>query len=177
MPLGDVHIASRFLPAEDAPVAYQQEVLSYWRDKCGVRWAPAWRDISMMELPLEAVPFMSVTDIQEDPLHSIYRFWGTKLTQVYGGDYTGKSPAEVPPKSNGVSAAGGCGTLVVNHAPHLEVKEFENRLGLFGRAIVLRVPFSDDGHTVANGLNCFYFERMRGDGPLSEFFDEILSRV
>lgn len=173
----NVRIVSTFLPADDAPVAYQQQILTYWRSKCAGRWAPMWRDISLVDLPPEAIPLIAVTDIKEHPLTSSYRFWGTKLTEVFGGDYTGKSPADVPPKSVGVSAAGGCGTLVKEHAPHLEVKEFVATYGLFGRAIILRLPCSNDGVTVTNGINCYYLERSLGPGPLSDFFDEILSKV
>lgn len=174
---GGVRIASTFVSADDAPVAYQQRILAYWRTKCAGRWAPAWRDISLMDLPIEAIPFTSVTDIQAATLLSTYRFWGTKLTQVFGGDFTGRTPADVPPRSTGVSAAGGCGTLVTQRMPHLEVKEFETDKGLFGRALVVRMPCSNDGRDVTNGVNVYYFERAVGKGPLTEFFDNILSKV
>lgn len=176
MKFNDVRIVSRFVDADETPVAYQSTALAYWRDRCAGRWAPSWKDVSLADLPNEAIPRTSVTDIQEEPLSSVYRYWGSELTQVFGSDYTHKSPADVPPRSLGVSQSGGCGTLVRDRHPHLEVKEFVTGKGLFGRALIVRMPCSADGVSVTQGINVYYFERLLGEDMAATFFDEVFSR-
>jgi hypothetical protein len=177
MQLSEVRIVSRFIDTDDTPVPYQLAALTYWHKKRGDRWAPGWSDVSLADFANEAIPRTSVTDIEETPLSSVYRFWGSELTQVFGSDYTHRSPADVPPRSLGVSQHGGCGTLVSQRRPHVEVKEFVSEKGLFGRAVVLRLPCSGDGNAVTQGINVYYFEHLTGDAPLSAFFDEVFSRL
>ncbi|MBO6521868.1 MAG: hypothetical protein JJ900_15885 [Rhodospirillales bacterium] len=177
MKLDDVRIVSRFIDADETPVDYQLAALAYWRERCAGRWAPAWKDVSLADLTNEAIPRASVTDIQENPLTSVYRYWGSELTKVFGKDYTHKTPADVPPRSLGVSQSGGCGRLVQERCPHLEVKEFVTGKGLFGRALVLRMPCSADGEAVTQGINVYYFERLLGEDETATFFDEVFSRL
>ena len=94
-----------------------------------------------------------------------------------GGDYTGCSPADVPPKTLGMNIKGGCGRLVRDRRPGYEVKEFQTQKGLFGRALILRLPLSDDGKTVTNGINIHYIESTGPQQPLSKFFEEVFSKV
>ena len=72
---------------------------------------------------------------------------------------------------------GGCGRLVRDRIPNLEVKEFQTQKGLFGRSLILRLPLSDDGETVTNGINIFYLESATHEQPLSKFFEEVLSNL
>ena len=93
-----VAILSTFFDPGEEPVDYHKDALSYWNSKRGKRFAPRWEEISLVDFGIGVVPMISVTDIKSEPLDSKIRFWGTKLTQFYGGDYTGCSPADVPPK-------------------------------------------------------------------------------
>ena len=43
---------------------------------------------------------------------------------------------------------GGCARLILDRKAHFEIKDFETDAGLFGRALVLRLPLSDDSETV-----------------------------
>lgn len=119
------------------------------------------------------IPFVNVTDITPEPLSSKFRFWGTGLTAAIGGDYTGRSPAEVPPKAVGLSIRGGCGRLIQEKVPHCEVQQFQTLRGYRGRAVVLRVPCTSGGDAVRHGLALYKFEHMDPDAGLSAFFDEI----
>ena len=49
--------------------------------------------------------------------------------------------------------------------------------GYIGRAVILRLPLSDDGRTVDHGVNVYYFESASPDQPLSAFCDELFSRL
>lgn len=172
-----VSVRSIFRKPSDSPIADHRTILKYWEEKRGDKFAPSWRDISLMELPPTSLPTLSVTDITEKPLASVFRYWGRDLTTVFGRDFTGSSPTEVPPKSVGLSAEGGCGRLVHERFPHLEIKEFTNQKGIFGRAIVLRLPLSDDGVHVNHGINVYCFESLKKDSKLSDFFDEVFSKL
>ena len=130
-----------------------------------------------MDFPTRAIPLISVTDITVEPFASKYRFWGTRLTQVFGGDYSGKSPHLVPPRALGLSKSGGCGRLIAEKTPHLEVKEFLTAKGIIGRAIVLRLPLSDGGGQVGHGVNIYYFEPTSEYQPQSNFFTKVFATL
>ena len=172
-----VAILSTYIDPGEAPVDYHKDALSYWNSKRGKRFAPRWEEISLMDFGIDVVPLISVTDLKSEPLTSQYRFWGTKLTQIHGGDYTGCSPADVPPKTLGMNINGGCGRLVRDRRPSYEVKEFQTQKGLFGRALILRLPLSDDGKTVTNGINIYYVETTDPQQPLSGFFEEVFAKM
>jgi len=172
-----VEIQSVYIGPEDSPFDIHISVLNAWKNKCDGRLAPSWSEYSLLDFPSSEIPFISLTDLSNSPLHSVYRFWGTGLTQVFGGDYTGKTPADVPPRSLGISSNGGCARLVNDLAPHYEVKEFLRDNGVFGRALVLRLPFSDDNKIVNHGINMYKFELNGAESPLKTYFDEVFSKV
>ncbi|MAY66601.1 MAG: hypothetical protein CMM77_05695 [Rhodospirillaceae bacterium] len=173
-PMGStVTIKSTFLEAGNNLPPFHREVLDYWQNLRGDRTVPALSQVDLAALNPETVRFMNITDITPAPLASVYRFWGSGLTEAFGADYTGRSPIEVPPKAIGLSARGGCGRLTYEMAPHCEVKQFETLAGYRGRAVVLRLPCSNDGITVANGLGVFKFEHVNPDAGLTAFFDEV----
>ncbi len=172
-----VEIRSVYIAPDESPVDAHIITLNKWKTRSGDRFAPSWNEYTMMDFPLTEIPCISLTDISITPFRSTYRFWGTGLTQVFGGDYTGKTPADVPPKSLGMNVNGGCARLINDRAPHYEVKEFLRDNGIFGRAMVLRLPFSDDGETVNHGLNMYKFERWDSNDSLTSYFDEVFSVV
>lgn len=170
-------VKSVFEDPATSPIQAHIDILRYWHEKAVGRVAPSWTDVSLAEFPPEVLPTTSVTNIIEDPLSSEYRYWGSGLTKAFGRDYTGFSPIDVPPRALGLSSDGGCGRLVAERAPHFEIKEFKNDSGVFGRALVLRLPLSDDGERITNGINVYHFERFSGDAELTEFFDNIFSKL
>lgn len=174
---GEVEVVRTFLSATESPVNYHHDALSYWDTVRGDWWAPGWSDISLMDFPPRVVPLISVTDINPEPLESTYRFWGTKLTKYHGGDYTGISPTKVPPRELGMSNTGGCGRLVSEKKPHLEVKAFKTQIGTLGRALVLRLPLSDNGETVNHGINIYYFETADRNQPQADFFNRVFEKL
>ena len=91
-------VRSVYIEPMDSPVESQREALSYWENKRGDRLAPAWSEISLMDFPPKVIPAIMVTDIDQETGTLKYRFFGTQLTELHGGDYTGKSPADLQPK-------------------------------------------------------------------------------
>lgn len=178
---GGVDILSTFLDAEESPVDFHREMLRYWEERRGDAVAPSLRGFDLASVPAYVLPRLSITDITPgsagNPPTSHYRYWGSALTDIHGGDYTGKSPADVPPASLGVRMQGGCARLFAEEAPHCEVKEYMTHAGYIGRSLILRLPLSDDGTTVNHGVNVYYFESASPDQPLSAFCDELFSRL
>jgi hypothetical protein len=168
-----VTIKSTFLEADRNLPHFHLAALDYWNTIRGSRWAPKLGEFDLSQLPRETPSFINITNITTEPLSSVYRYWGDGLTQAFGGDFTGRSPIDVPPKTMGLSARGGCGRLVHEKAPHCEVKQFETIAGYRGRAVVLRMPCSEDGAGVTNGIGVFKFEHVNPDADLSAFFDEV----
>lgn len=169
----NVEIRSTFISPSEAPAGCFEPVLDYWNALRGDRWAAPWPEVSLVSLPAAMIPSISVTDIEYAPLRSTYRFWGTNLTAVFGHDYTGKAPSDVPPRSLGLSTDGGCAHLAHDKVPHCEVKEFTTVRGYRGRALVLRLPCSNDGESVSQGINVYHFEHVDPNARLDWFFREI----
>jgi len=172
-----VEVRSIYISPEDSPLEVHRSVLNEWKTRRGDRLAPGWREYSFLDFPVHDIPCISLTDISTPPLRSVYRFWGTGLTEVFGGDYTGKTPADVPPRSLGISANGGCARLANELIPNYEVKEFLRNNGIVGRVLILRLPFSDDNKTVNHGINMYKFELHGSRNSLKNYFEDVLSKI
>lgn len=173
MPLDEIVFKSTYIDPAQSPVADHHAALDYWAAKCGTRLFPAWREIDLVDLPPHTLPFINVVDIEPVTGEQRYRYWGSALTAVHGGDYTGRSPAEVPPHVFGASAQNGYHRLVAHCRPNLEVKEFTTVKSFLGRQLVLRMPLGEDG-VVNGGLTVCYYEMVLSNAPLSDFFEKIL---
>jgi len=173
----DVETLSRYLAPEETPIDYHIEILRYWNAVRGDRFAPRRDEFSMEKLPAPAIPLINVTDLVPEPLKSTYRFWGTGLTEVFGGDFTGQGPQDVPPKTGGINQQGGCARLIRDRVANFEIKDFETAKDLFGRALILRIMFSNDGETINQGLNSYYFESLTIGSNLTDFYETVFSKV
>jgi hypothetical protein len=171
--VGELDIVSTFLPAEETPIAEHREALRIWNEKRGDRLAPAWREVELTDFPLSLLRYTAVTDLTENPLGSTYRYWGSELTEIYGHDYTGRSPSDVPPKTIGFNNQGGCARILRDRAPHFLAREYMNHNGFLGRALILRVPLSDDGVHVNHSITFFHYESSGGDH--AEFFKRLFA--
>ena len=73
-----------------------QAFYGYWNSIRGDRLAPSWKDFNLLDLPVNAIPYVVVADVQLDPLDFIIRFWGTAHLHRKGADKTGKSSIAKP---------------------------------------------------------------------------------
>lgn len=173
----NIKISSVYLDPAESPIEAHATVLNIWNELRGDRFAPAWGDFQLTDFPLDLISSMSVSDITSPPLKSIYRFWGTKLTEVYGADFTGRSPNEVPPSRQGMDNQMGCAVILRERKPHLNVREYENIRGFTGRVFILRMPLSDDGEAVSQSFAVSHFETGFSDSPHKAFFEKIFSQL
>ena len=156
-------------------MAYQRDALAYWQEKRAERFAPRWPDISLMDFPSHVIPAITVTDIDTETNMVTYRFWGTQMTALHGADYTGRPVADVLPALVGNSSQNSYQKLLLERAPHLEVKAFYNLSKLRGHQMILRMPLSDDGQRINHALAVIYSETAGSTRPYSDFFDYVLS--
>ena len=169
-----IEFRNTYVDPESSPAKEHAFALEYWNQKRGPAFAPRWKDIDLMAFPPRVIPRINVVDVDTATGVQRYRFWGTALTAVHRGDYTGKAPADVPPLIFGKSAGSGYARLVRERAPNLEVKEFTGPNGILGRELVLRLPLTDGGDEVCHGMAVCSYEQAEPRAPLFHFFENIL---
>lgn len=125
-----------------------RSVVDYWTHVKGQAFAPRWRDIDLTELPPRLVPTTMVVDIGEPLSTSIYRYWGSVLTDLHGVDMTGKHPYDLEPAEFGAQLASDHKAVVDSKCPCAGLNVFLNKDGLRKAHMVVRLPLSDDGISV-----------------------------
>lgn len=61
----------------------------YWRHLKGSRQVPRFLDFNINDVPDEALPYMSLVEVQNRPRRFRYRLAGTSVVAAYGRDITG----------------------------------------------------------------------------------------
>jgi hypothetical protein len=132
-------------------------IFNIWNELRGERFAPSWREIDLMEFPLDQVPRCVVVDVKPDQGEFIYRFWGTKVTDLHHQDLTGKCVRDLDPpeiaevlhKQYHKTCDAKAPTLFVNHVSSLH--------GTMTEEVILRLPLSSDGENVNQIICAFDF--------------------
>jgi len=58
-----VEILSRYIDPDETPIDFHVEILRYWNQKKGDRFAPRWDEITLSDLPPLAIPLITVSDL------------------------------------------------------------------------------------------------------------------
>ena len=128
-------------------------ILDYWNDKRGSRFAPAWSDIELMDLPLSLIPHLVVVDVIGNAMDFKYRFWGTWHVQFHGYEQSNKLVSELnPPPYRDLISSQYKQTIEVRE-PQLFVQQIPIKSDLWVFTELSRFPLSDDGKTVTNILS------------------------
>lgn len=157
--MGSNEDAERTLPfsgevASDRLGGHLKLGFAYWNSLSRSGRLPAWRDVNLLSLPLEAISRVALVDVVRGPfLEFVYRFWGTGQMDAKKIDLTGRKLSDHP--------RGLAGLLMREYA--LVVAErrplsFRRLVPLAGsptmvQEISLRLPLSDDGETVDRVLS------------------------
>jgi len=118
------------------------EVLSlyeYWRRRRAGRFAPARRDIVLMDLPPAQIPYLTVVDRTGDTF--LYRYWGSG----HARDYTDRTVDEIAPAEIGGALQEEYLEVTRRRAPLVFEKLFA---GNVQTSLTLRMPLSNDGAEV-----------------------------
>lgn len=123
-------------------------VFDYWNNLRAGRPGPRWREFDLMALPLSVLPTTQVVDWLPELEEFRYRFYGSGFTIIHGVDLTGKSSKDLPMKQLGNFIHNEFLSVVRGREPNLITYGFRNH-GLFTEIeTCLRLPLSDDGHSV-----------------------------
>lgn len=124
--------------------------LTYWRDLCAGRSLPAWRDVDMMALPLDLVPWCSVVDVHDAGEDFSVRFFGTERVRLHGSDYSAKlMSASGAPREMLDKVFGECRQTIAARGPLLFKTDLIGDDDETASYRVLRLPFADDAqHSV-----------------------------
>ncbi|HEY9081133.1 hypothetical protein [Magnetovibrio sp.] len=155
---------------EDLPTDLRQAV-DYWRGLKGDRIAPKWREVDMLQLPLQLVPTTVVVDCFEDDKgpNFRYRFYGSGLRSVHNVELTGKTPDDVPVSTLSRSIKDEFLRVEKNKIPLFSAYGTDTHNGFGAFLNVVRLPLSDDGARVTNILAVISYRQH--DMALADMFD------
>lgn len=131
------------LDFEDLNWAY-----GYWRGKCGPRWAPAWPDIDLSDVPAPIIPRVCVINVQSEPTDFTYRFWGTRITNMHQYDLTGRSVRKLTPPEYAECIWNQYLEVLEAKSPAAFLTEVPRDNGPDAYYAVVRMPLSSDGDSV-----------------------------
>lgn len=141
--MGTAFISTR---VSDSAACDWPEVLlcfNYWRARCGKRFAPAWRDLDLMTLPLDMAPYLTVVDRAGDSFR--YRYWGSGHAPFYPHDYTDCAVDDVSPTETARTLKNEYKEVAHQRAPLIFEKLFSGGVCM---SLSLRMPLSGDGKNV-----------------------------
>ncbi len=143
-------------------------ILDYWNDKRGSRFAPAWSDINLMDLPISLIPHFVVIDVVGKPVDFRYRFWGTWHVKFHGYDQTNKLVSELEPPPYRELISNQYKQTIEMSEPQLFVQQIPVKGDIWAYTELSRFPLSSDGETATNVLSV---ELAFGDtSKVSEYF-------
>ena len=139
-----------------------RRMFDYWMGKFHGRCLPSRRDIDPVEIP-QLLGHINIIAVIRTPqaMRFQYRLWGTKVTELYGRDYTGRflddviSPARLDEIRSVFEA------VVATKEPHFWQTPVpaENRDFVSNRRLLL--PLSSDGVFVDNLLGFMIGDRKK----------------
>ncbi len=136
------------LALDDLPKGLQA-VYDYWRGLGGEELRCGWKQFDLSAIPSGFVPSTMVVDIGPAMDDNRFRFWGSQMTLIHGGDMTGKSPYELEPGEMADAVYKNHFKVIEERVPSASIFEFVKATGTAHSHRTLRLPLSDDGETVS----------------------------
>lgn len=139
---------SREVRIEDVMETGCRLVYGYWNDLRGARFAPAWGEFRLVDLPSHIIPYMRVADVIDGGRDFRYRFWGTGLSTIRALDRTGACLSQIhsPRTDTALDEYRRIVTDKTGLAFVYNARSGQNRSSLHAPSI--RLPLSSDGETV-----------------------------
>lgn len=123
--------------------------LNYWQSISDQeKTRPRWTDFDLLGIPPALLPTTMVYDIREPAIESVYRFWGSGMTTLYGKDYTGHSLSNLAPHSVREQLETALAIVCKNKAPNAHTPQFTNNFGDTEHQCILRLPIFDEPEVV-----------------------------
>ncbi len=136
------------LALDDLPKGLRA-VYDYWRGLGGEELRCGWKQFDLSAIPSGFVPSTMVVDIGPTMEDNRFRFWGSQMTLIHGGDMTGQSPYGLEPREVADALYKNHFKVIEVRAPSASIFEFVKASGTVHSHRTLRLPLSDDGETVS----------------------------
>jgi len=127
---------------DEAVLPEFRAVYRQWAEVRGSRWAPPWSEFLLNDLPPKIVPWCVVVNVHQEPLMFMYRFWGTRVSDLLGVDLTGKSSDDIPNQKYAKRARNEYTEMLDRKSAMYTDKPHINAMDMEVRYQILRVPFS-----------------------------------
>ena len=120
-----------------------RRLADYWRQLSAPRRAPARADFDPLDVPY-ALGYVSIVEVQRDPLRFYFRLDGTKQVELFGIDCTRRYLDETMPKDHAALTVRTHLEVMETAAPqcHLRKVRFHERIIDYE---ILILPFRGDG--------------------------------
>jgi len=132
-------------------------VFDLWDQLRDDRLAPSWSDIDMMAFPPSQIPKCVVVNCFTNPIGFVFRFWGTKNTELFKQDLTGKNVLDIEPLEVAEKIFEQYCVALKEKSPALFVNHVKSATGLTTIETILRLPLSSDGINVNHFISVFDF--------------------
>ena len=119
-----------------------------WNTFRGAGMAPAWADIDLMKFPPKLLPTTMVVDIRTPLSESVFRYWGSKLTEIHGVEMTSRCPYDLSPPDLGRQLLADHREIIEKKIPLARHYSFLSSAGYIHSHSLIRLPLSDDGVNV-----------------------------
>lgn len=128
----------------------QRNVHAYWDSLRDDRIAPSWREIELVKLPSNLLPTTMVVDIRAPLEQSIFRYWGSKLTEIHGVDMTSRHPYDLTPPEFGKQLLTDHRTVIERKKPMGWHYSFLAAGGYMHSHGLIRLPLSNDNEQISH---------------------------
>lgn len=125
-----------------------ESVHAYWDSLRDGRIAPSWREFDLLKLPAGLLPTTMVVDIRTPLEDSIFRYWGSKLTEIHGMDMTSRHPYDLTPPAFGRQLLADHRKVIEQKTPLAWHYSFLAAAGYMHSHSLIRLPLSDDNENV-----------------------------
>lgn len=123
-------------------------VHEYWEGLRNQQFAPPWSAIDLVRFPANLLPTTMVVDIHNPVENSIFRYWGSKLSEIHGCDMTSLSPYTLTPVEFGQQLLEDHKEIIEKKIPMAWHYSFLAAGGYIHSHSLLRLPLSNDGKNV-----------------------------
>ncbi|MEQ8228096.1 MAG: hypothetical protein RIA64_08420 [Rhodospirillales bacterium] len=147
-------------------------VLNYWRGLGGEELACSWPQFNLVDLPPQVLPTTLVVDVFDDMSKNRFRYWGSKMTEIHGADMTGRSPYDMSPRDFAEDLRNQHSEIRTERTASADTLGFIHERGFDHMHTVLRMPLSNDGHSVDHIVGVVWYtdealRRIQRNGDLS----------
>ena len=152
-------VVSEIIPVTRAQLSIPDFVKIYdlWDELRGEKFAPPWSKVELIKFPLRRIPYCVVVDVIPDPLDFVYRFWGTKITNLHRKDMTGQSVRQIGSPEAGETLYQQYAKALATRSPTAFVNQLTSASGMFTEELILRLPLSSDGEQINHFICVFDF--------------------